>query len=91
MRSVAKVGAQITKKFVRDSGLVDENTANIVEGVAGGVQNQAEASRDASVTDRLKMAGKVFIYIYIPSVLPRIFRVVIGFYIGFSAVYPVYT
>ena len=64
MRSVAKVGAQITKKFVRDSGLVDENTANIVEGVAGGVQNQAEASRDASVTDRLKMAGKVFIYIY---------------------------
>ena len=25
------------------------------------------------------------------SVLPRIFRVVVGFYIAFSAVYPVYT
>ena len=28
--------------------------------------------------------------VYVYSVLPRIFRVVVGFYIAFSAVYPVY-
>ena len=39
------------------SGLVDEDTANIVEGVAGAVENQASADRDASLADRLKMAG----------------------------------
>ena len=60
MRSAAKVGAQVTKKFVKDSGLVDDKTANIVEGVADGVKNQAEADRDASVTDRLKMASMLY-------------------------------
>lgn len=60
MRNCAKVGSDIVKKFVKDSGLVDEDTANIVEGVADGVKNQAEADRDASVTDRLKMAGQFY-------------------------------
>ena len=30
---------------------------NIVEGVADAVENQADASRDATLSDRLKMAG----------------------------------
>ena len=48
---------QITKKVVKDSGLVDEETAGAIGSVADAVENQAEAGRDASVTDRLKMAG----------------------------------
>lgn len=39
------------------AGLVDEDTANIIEGVADAAENQASADRDASLTDRLKMAG----------------------------------
>ena len=31
------------------------------------------------------------LFTWLGSVLPRIFRVVVGFYIAFSAVYPVYT
>ena len=38
-------------------GIVDEDTANVLEGVADAAQNQAEADRDATITDRLKMAG----------------------------------
>ena len=37
---------------------MDEDTANVISAVADGVENQAEAGRDASVTDRLKMASK---------------------------------
>ena len=48
---------QLSKKAVQESGLVDEDTADIVSGVADAVENQAEAGRDASVTDRLKMAS----------------------------------
>ena len=33
----------------------------------------------------------VHVHVYYSSVLPRIFRVVVGFYIAFSAVYTVYT
>lgn len=36
---------------------VDEDVVNIVEGVADAVENQADASRDATIADRLKMAG----------------------------------
>ena len=39
-------------------GIVDEDTANVIEGVADAAQNQAEADRDATIADRLKMAGK---------------------------------
>lgn len=39
------------------TGLVDENTASIIEGAADAAENQASADRDASITDRLKMAG----------------------------------
>ena len=38
-------------------GVVDEDTANVIEGVADAAQNQAEADRDATLADRLKMAG----------------------------------
>ncbi len=38
-------------------GLVDEDTANIIEGVADAAENQASADGDASLADRLKMAG----------------------------------
>ena len=36
---------------------VDENVANVVEGAADAVENQANADRDATLSDRLKMAG----------------------------------
>ena len=36
---------------------VDEDVVKVVEGVADAVENQVEAGRDATVTDRLKMAG----------------------------------
>ena len=45
------------KKAVKESGVVDADTANTVCSVADAAENQAEAGRDASVTDRLKMAG----------------------------------
>lgn len=48
---------QITKKAVSESGLVDEDIVEIVGSVADAVENQAEAGRDATITDRLKMAG----------------------------------
>ena len=51
---------QITKKAIQDTGLVDEDIANIVSATAEAVQNQAEAGRDASFKDRLKMAGKMY-------------------------------
>ena len=36
---------------------VDEDVVNVVEGVADAVENQADAGRDATLADRLKMAG----------------------------------
>ena len=36
---------------------VDEDVVNVVEGVADAVENQADADRDATLSDRLKMAG----------------------------------
>ncbi|XP_019858958.1 PREDICTED: uncharacterized protein LOC109587164 [Amphimedon queenslandica] len=56
IRGVAKFGAGIVKKFVKDSGLVDEQTANIIEGAADAVQDQAEADHNTSLADRAKMA-----------------------------------
>lgn len=50
---------QVVKKFVKESGVVDGDAANVIGAVADGVENQAEAGRDASVTDRLKMASKL--------------------------------
>lgn len=38
---------------------VDEDVVNAVEDVADAVDKQAEAGRDASFSDRLKMAGRV--------------------------------
>ena len=42
---------------------VDEDVVNVVEGVADAVENQADADRDATLTDRLKMGGP-YIYNY---------------------------
>ena len=36
---------------------VDEDVVNVVEGVTDAVENQADADRDATLSDRLKMAG----------------------------------
>ena len=33
---------------------------NVVEGVADAVENQADADRDATLSDRLKMAGIIY-------------------------------
>lgn len=57
VRQTAKLASQVTKLVVKESGLVDEETAEMVGGAADAVQNQAEASRDATIADRLKMAG----------------------------------
>ena len=46
--------------YIHTIGIVDEDTANVIEGVADAAQNQAEADRDATITDRLKMAGTTY-------------------------------
>ena len=56
----SKLAASITKLAARSAasaGVVDSDTADIVEGVADAAQNQAEAGRDATVADRVKMAA----------------------------------
>ena len=42
---------------MKESGLVDDDVANVVEGTADAAEKQADASRDTSAKDRLKMAG----------------------------------
>ncbi len=49
---------QASKSALKDSGLVDDDTAQLVGGVMDAVENQAEAGRDASIADRLKMVGR---------------------------------
>ena len=39
------------------TGAVDQSTVDIVDSVADAAENQAEAGRDATVGDRLKMAA----------------------------------
>lgn len=55
-KKVAKIGAQVTKKVAAEY-IQDENIASIVEGVADGVENQADADRNATIGDRLKRGG----------------------------------
>ena len=43
--------------MVKESGLVDDDTADTISGVADAAVNQAEASRDTTLEDRLKMGG----------------------------------
>ena len=50
---VAKMGAKVAKLVAKEAG-VDED---IVDGAADIVEHQADAGRDASITDRVKMAG----------------------------------
>ncbi len=55
-----KLAASLTKTAVRAaaaSGAVDQDTVDNVEAGADAVKNQAEAGRDATVADRLKMAA----------------------------------
>ncbi len=57
---------QGSKAALKNSGIVDDDTANLIGGAVDMVENQAEAGRDATVADRLKMAGEVlFSYNYI--------------------------
>lgn len=56
VKKVAKIGAQVTKK-VASEYIQDDNIASIVEGVADGVENQADADRNATIGDRLKRGG----------------------------------
>ena len=51
------MASQFTKLIVKESGIVDEETADTIGNVAEAVEKQADADRDASMTDRLKMAG----------------------------------
>ena len=57
VKGSVKLAAKITKIVVKNSGLVDEETADIISGVADAAENQAEAGRDATITDRLKIGG----------------------------------
>ena len=43
--------------MIKDAGVVDEQTAGAISSAADAVENQVEAGRDATITDRLKMAG----------------------------------
>ena len=52
----AKIATKVTKLVAKNSGL-DEDTVNVVEGVADAAENQAEAGRDATLADRVKMAA----------------------------------
>jgi len=46
----------VTKLVVKNSGL-DEDTVNVIEDVADAAENQADAGRDATLADRVKMAA----------------------------------
>ena len=58
IKGSVKLAAKITKIVAKNSGLVDDETADIISGVADAAENQAEAGRDATITDRLKMGGR---------------------------------
>lgn len=62
--------SQTSKSALKDTGLVDDSTADLVGGAMDAVENQAEAGRDASVADRLKMAGKTNVDCYYLDILP---------------------
>ena len=51
----SKLATKVSKLVIKNSGL-DDDTANALEGVTDAAENQAEAGRDASLTDRVKMA-----------------------------------
>lgn len=57
VRSASKMTTKVTKMITKESGLIDDSTAEIIEGVADAVENQADAGHDASIADRVKMAG----------------------------------
>ncbi|KAL5481861.1 hypothetical protein EMCRGX_G022121 [Ephydatia muelleri] len=57
VKGSVKLAAKITKIVAKNSGLVDDETADIISAVADAAENQAEAGRDATITDRLKMGG----------------------------------
>lgn len=50
------MGSVVTKK-VATQFIPDENIAAMVEGAAEIVENQADADRNATFTDRLKQGG----------------------------------
>lgn len=58
VKGSVKLAAKITKIVAKNSGLVDDETADIISAVADAAENQAEAGRDATITDRLKMGGR---------------------------------
>ena len=41
---------------------MDEDTADVISSAADAVENQADAGRDATISDRLKTAGKHAFY-----------------------------
>lgn len=59
-----KLAAKITKIVAKNSGLVDDQTADIISGVADAAEKQAEADRDATISDRLKMGGWCKLQVY---------------------------
>ncbi len=52
----SKIATKVTKLVAKNAG-VDEDTMDVVEGVADAAENQADAGRDATLADRVKMAG----------------------------------
>ena len=55
-KSGAKIAAKVSKLIIKNAP-IDENAAKIAEGAIDAAENQAEAGRDATLSDRLKMAG----------------------------------
>eukprot|EP00731_Ephydatia_muelleri_P016371 Em0009g795a len=56
IKGSAKLVAKMTRKAIRQSGL-DDKTADILDDAVDVVEDQADASRNATVSDRVKMAG----------------------------------
>ena len=52
----------MTRKAIRQSGL-DDKTADILDDAVDVAEDQADASRNATVSDRVKMAGNDIPYI----------------------------
>lgn len=51
----SKLALKVSKLVLKNSGL-DDDTVNVLEGVADAAENQADAGRDASLADRVQMA-----------------------------------
>ena len=58
MKKASKVTIKVSKMVAKETGVVDDG---VIDAVAEAAENQADADPNASITDRVKMAGKPMI------------------------------